>query len=275
MTARATPAKAKPRATAAPRAAATSSKPRATRATPTKPRSPAPPRAPRATAATSTADARATPAERAAPTRRPGGRRATFHHGDLRRALIGAALDLVAEGQGETFTLREAARRVGVNHRAVYHHFADKRALLAAAVIEGWHGQLDEIRAELARQPVTQSTRDRLLAIGRAYVRYALARPAHYRAMFGARLNTDGRFADLEAVLGEAIQLVAVEVRRGIERAELPPGTEVLQATMTLWATVHGIADLLIEGRIQVRPARALSYAELLLRPVVAGLELA
>lgn len=218
---------------------------------------------------------RATPAPKpkAAPrARRPAGRRDTFHHGDLRRALVGAALDLVAEGQGETFTLREAARRVGVNHRAVYHHFADKRSLLAAAVIEGWRGQLDEIRAELAMQPADQPTHERLLAIGRAYVRYALARPAHYRAMFGARLNADGRFTDLEAVLAEATSLVATEIKRGIERAELPPGTDVLQATMTLWASVHGVSDLMIEGRIQARPGRALTYAERLLRAVVVGL---
>src|SRR5690349_16233121 len=100
---------------------------------------------------------------RAKPTaRRPAGKRATFHHGDLRRALIEAALGLVDEG--DNFTLREAARRVGVNHRAVYHHFADKRALLVAVAIDGWVGLLEHIMSEVVELPTGASLRERLLA---------------------------------------------------------------------------------------------------------------
>lgn len=207
-------------------------------------------------------------------TRRPTVRRATFHHGDLRRALVAAALTLVAEGQGESFTLREAARRVGVNHRAVYHHFADKRTLLVAVAIEGWRGLLDRIREVLAKQPADAPTHDRLLAVGKAYVVHALAHPEHYRVMFGARLNLDGRFPDLEAVMQEAITMVTAELQRGMARRELPAGRDITLSAMTLWAAIHGVTHLVLEQRIVIKPTKLAGYVEQLLQPLLRGLEL-
>jgi AcrR family transcriptional regulator len=202
--------------------------------------------------------------------RRPAGKRATFHHGDLRRALIEAALGLVDEG--DTFTLREAARRVGVNHRAVYHHFADKRALLVAVAIDGWIGLLGHIRTEVIELPTGASLRERLLALGRAYVGYALSHPAHYRVMYGPRLNLDGRFPELEAVLQETMAFATAELARGVARGELASSRDLTQATLTLWASVHGVAHLVLERRIQVRAALVPLYVEVLLRPTIEGL---
>jgi AcrR family transcriptional regulator len=210
---------------------------------------------------------------RSAPApRRAAGKRATFHHGDLRRALVQAALELVAQAQDDSFTLREAARRVGVNHRAVYHHFADKRALLVAVAIDGWQGLFARIRDTLDDQPTGAGLRQRLLALGQAYVGYALDHPAHYRVMYGPRLNLDGRFPELEAVLQETMAFVTDELRRGIERGELPASRDLTQSTLTLWAAVHGVAHLVLERRIQVRAALVPLYVEVLLRPTVEGL---
>jgi len=206
------------------------------------------------------------------PARRPAGKRATFHHGDLRRALIEAALALVGDAQGEGFTLREAARRVGVNHRAVYHHFADKRALLVAVAIDGWRGLFERIRTEVADQPTGASLRERLLALGRAYVGYALDHPAHYRVMYGPRLNLDGRFPELEEVLQETMAFATAELQRGVDRGELAADRDLTQAMLTLWASVHGVAHLVLERRIQVRAALVPLYVEVLLRPTVEGL---
>jgi AcrR family transcriptional regulator len=206
--------------------------------------------------------------------RKPSGKRATFHHGDLRRALVQAALELVAQAQDDSFTLREAARRVGVNHRAVYHHFADKRALLVAVAIDGWRGLFERIRDVLDDQPTGASLRQRLLAIGQTYVGYALDHPAHYRVMYGPRLNVDGRFPELEAVLQETMAFVSDELRRGIERGELPASRDLTQSMLTLWAAVHGVAHLVLERRIQVRAALVPLYVEVLLRPTVEGLTL-
>jgi len=186
---------------------------------------------------------------------------------------MAAALELVAEGHFEGFTLREAARRVGVNHRAVYHHFADKRALLVALAIEGWHSLIAAMRDELDRQSEAAPTRERLLAVARAYIAWAVAYPAQYRVTLGPRLNDDGRFPELETAIGDAMAVATGEVRRGIERGELA-GRDLLQATLSLWGALHGIAELVLERRIRVRRELVPLYAEVLVRPTVLGLEM-
>ncbi|HVK76569.1 MAG TPA: TetR/AcrR family transcriptional regulator [Kofleriaceae bacterium] len=196
--------------------------------------------------------------------------RATYHHGDLRRELVRVALALVDEGQGDSFTLREAARRVGVNHRAVYHHFADKRELLAAIAIEGYEQLAAAMHAAVADLPPTPVT-DRLLAVAAAYVRFAHEHPAHYRVMFGPRLNRDGRFPTIEAALQQSIDLVGRELSAGFATGELAP-RDTFQATLSLWAALHGVAQLILDRRIQVRPALIPRYAAELVRPMILGL---
>src|SRR5271163_5310425 len=105
-------------------------------------------------------------------------RRDSYHHGDLKRALTSAALSLVAEKGPKGFTLTEAARRAGVSAAAPYRHFADKAHLLATVAEQGFrelHTALTTA-AEAAIDPTA-----RLIGIGRAYVRWAVAHPDHYR----------------------------------------------------------------------------------------------
>src|SRR5262249_49550866 len=113
-------------------------------------------------------------------------RRATYHHGDLKNGLIKVALELIAESGAESFTLREAARRLGVNHRAVYRLFEDKRSLLAAVAEQGFARLTEQGGKERARWPEDQVI-DRLLGMGVAYVRFAIAHPGHFLVMFGPR----------------------------------------------------------------------------------------
>jgi AcrR family transcriptional regulator len=84
-------------------------------------------------------------------------RRSTYHHGDLPRALRDAARRLVAEHGPEGFTLREAARDVGVSHAAAYRHFADKRALLAAVCEDGYRALATTLRAANRRRPADEA----------------------------------------------------------------------------------------------------------------------
>src|SRR5271163_1488355 len=110
-------------------------------------------------------------------------RRDSYHHGDLKRALTSAALSLVAERGPKGFTLTEAARRAGVSAAAPYRHFADKAHLLATVAEQGFlelHTALTAA-ADAESEPVSK-----LVAIGRAYVRWAVTHPDHYRVMFGA-----------------------------------------------------------------------------------------
>ncbi|MCA9610340.1 MAG: TetR/AcrR family transcriptional regulator, partial [Myxococcales bacterium] len=104
----------------------------------------------------------------------------SYHHGDLRQALIDASLALIEEGGVQALSLRKAARRAGVSPGAPYHHFPSRSALLAALSIEGFtrlHAKLDEVRA------CCDGPEARLGACGRAYIAFAREHPAYFRVM--------------------------------------------------------------------------------------------
>src|SRR5271170_962301 len=136
----------------------------------------------------------------------------TYHHGDLRRAVIDTAMAMLNEENGSQFTLREVARRAGVSHAAPYKHFPDKAALLTEMALLGF----DRLRqAVTATKPQrTKSLRDELFAMARAYVRFGTSNPALYRLMFSMDA---GKPADVHlneralAAFGSLIELL----RRG------------------------------------------------------------
>src|SRR5271165_3369914 len=109
-----------------------------------------------------------------------------YHHGDLRRAIVRAALEILTETQTLEFSLRELARRAGVSHNAPYKHFADKRELLAAVSAGGFEALTKRMAREIAGQ---NNARALLLAMLRAYVRQGVENPALYRLMFGGYLS--------------------------------------------------------------------------------------
>jgi AcrR family transcriptional regulator len=203
---------------------------------------------------------RARPTRRAKPraTRRLG--RETYHHGDLRRALIDAAVAIIADLGAEAFTLREAARRLGVNHRAAYRHFADKARLLAAVAEQGLTALIEGARAEIATARASDPEA-RLVAMARAYVAFAAQHPAHFRVMFGPRL--DGGF---DEPLAEAYQLLEAEIR-GAVGAAVPAG-EVSDAAIAYWSTLHGLASLVLMKRVRAEELRV----ERVVRRVLRGL---
>lgn len=170
--------------------------------------------------------------------------RARYHHGDLRRALLDAALELIAESGVSALSLRAVARRAQVSHAAPYHHFADRGALVAAVAEEGFWALRS---AMLARIDGVCSPAQQLQASGIAYVRFALEHPAHFRVMFSAELAERSTYAGLKeaaaashAVLEEAIVRcqAAGEVRSGDPR--------VLSGAA--WSLVHGVATLILDG---------------------------
>jgi AcrR family transcriptional regulator len=163
--------------------------------------------------------------------RRAAPRRTSYHHGDLREALLKAAVELVEELGPDGFTLREAARKVGVTHTAPYRHFADRDALLVAA---------------MARLAGLTEPRQRLQALGIAYVEYAVAHPSHFRVMHGgiADACSDPAFVQAKA----ATFGLLLEIVGACEAAGLIPAGSVPRYALSAWATVHGLAELLISG---------------------------
>jgi AcrR family transcriptional regulator len=172
--------------------------------------------------------------------------RDSYHHGDLKRALTSAALSLVAERGPKGFTLTEAARRAGVSAAAPYRHFADKADLLATVAEQGF---LDLHTALTAGADAASGPSDKLIGIGRAYVRWAVGHPDQYRVMFGAD-NDKAKHPSLAVAAGQAfghlLDAIAECQGAGLLRAQ-----DSHTAAGPLWSLVHGIASLAIEGELR------------------------
>lgn len=198
-----------------------------------------------------------------------------YHHGDLRRALIDTALQLVTEEQDWTFSLREVARRAGVSHRAPYNHFTDRLDLLAAIAAVGF----EKLREGLLRaMEGVEGAEAILAAICRTYVCMGLENPALYRLMFGPALSNTGSAdrpaiaraagAKARAVLEEVIQAGA---RGGLFAVAPDDLRDVALAALSVWSATHGLTMLAID-RISRTDLSVGDMIDRLLRMVVAGL---
>ena len=184
--------------------------------------------------------------------------RDTYHHGDLRRALLDAGIELARAGGPDAVVLREATRRVGVSPNAAYRHFADREALLADVCDAAQAALAAAIDAEFATIPEGEpgaTARLQLRAVGTAYVAFALDEPGLFRTAFfvpadladaarPTRAGPSGRtpFELLTAALDEF-------VASGIMPPERRP-----QAEFLAWSSVHGFATLLIDGPLRALP---------------------
>ena len=174
----------------------------------------------------------------------------TYHHGDLRRALIDAALALVAETHRWDLSLREVARRAGVSHNAPYAHFQDKGALLAAVGIR----LFESLRgAATAAAAGCRTAEEALVAIGKAYIAFGLQNGAQYRLMSGQALAVDGQLPEpvreaAEAARGVLRGIIIRGSRDGSFDVNPDDGDEVAAAVVSAWSLVHGFTLLAIDG---------------------------
>jgi AcrR family transcriptional regulator len=168
-----------------------------------------------------------------------------YHHGNLKEALIRAALELIAEKGPGGFTFAEAARWAGVSPAAPYRHFRDRDELLASVALRGF----ERFEAVLARawddgRPDVFAALDRL---GKAYLEFARSEPAFYSAMFEAGIPLA-----ISAELREAGDRAFAVLRGAAERlcAQLPPKARppALMVALHIWAMAHGIASLFGRG---------------------------
>lgn len=170
-------------------------------------------------------------------------KRSTYHHGDLKRALVDAALGLVAEKGPKGFTLSEAARRAGVSLAAPYRHFTDKAHLLAAVAEQGFLALHQALTDGLADNV---EAAEQVVECSRRYVGWAVAHPDHYRVMFGADTDKAQHPGLLEA--GELTFGVLLEVIGRCQAAGLIESGDPRRVAGPMWSTVHGIASLAISG---------------------------
>lgn len=171
-----------------------------------------------------------------------------YHHGDLSRALLQEAVRTIQRGGIQTLTLRGVGEKLGVSRTALYRHFSDKSALLAAVAREGFR----TLRLQLLDVWQTHSGgRTGLDAMGLAYVQFAVDHPSHYRVMFGGYVDAAGpRDPELAQEGGAAFQGL-VDAIVSLQQQGLVKPDPPLQLAQHIWATVHGIAMLAIDGQLK------------------------
>jgi len=166
-----------------------------------------------------------------------------YHHGDLRRALLDAALALVTEHGPAALSLREVARRAGVSHAAPTHHFRNKAGLLTAIAADGYR-RLAEALARAGAGPREGATPFREQGV--AYVVFATEHPAHFAVMRAPYLlDVD------DAELASARDSAGEQLRAG---AATLGGNGAAATPLAAWSLVHGLASLLLEGNIRLAP---------------------
>jgi len=168
-----------------------------------------------------------------------------YHHGNLRQALVEAALSLI-EARGPTgFTLSEAAKQAGVTPAAVYRHFDGREDLIAEAARQGYEVFADLMEYAYAKgQPSALASFE---ATGRAYLAFARKYPGHYVAMFESGISVN-RTPELALVASRAhgvLERAAVELSRHIAPDKRPPAQMV---SAHIWAMCHGVVELFARG---------------------------
>lgn len=165
--------------------------------------------------------------------------RSTYHHGDLRAAILAEAARQVAERGADRVSLRELARGAGVSHAAPAHHFTDRRGLFTALATEGF---------QLLAAALTDA-RPRFVDAALAYVRFALGHPGHYEVMFDKSLldTSDNALATAEAAAG-------AELSRGVATLTDPHAqADPAAAELAAWSLVHGFSMLWLNDAVSAR----------------------
>jgi AcrR family transcriptional regulator len=168
-----------------------------------------------------------------------------YHHGNLKEALLRAALELIAQKGPAGFTFAEAARWAGVSPAAPYRHFRDRDELLASVALRGFH----QFEQALARawdegRPDVFFALDRL---GRAYLDFARSEPAYYSAMFegGVPLADNPELRDAGDRAFAVLRAAAEKLCAQVPARDRPPA---LMVALHIWAMAHGIASLFGRG---------------------------
>ena len=172
----------------------------------------------------------------------------SYHHGDLRAALIKAATAEIERGGYENLSLRELADSVGVSRGAPYRHFADRRALLAAVAAAGFERLTASYRKAMGSGKTPQ---DRLVAAGRGYLRFAAERPQMFRLMFVSDLLGGGTVPPDAALAEAAGESYFVFERLVAATLDNPDDRTVKAAAIKIMSTGFGFALLRMNNRFK------------------------
>ena len=174
------------------------------------------------------------------------GERLSYHHGDLRQALLVAAKALIAEAGIENLSLRKLAERAGVSRTAPYHHFSDKNDLLCAIAAQGFLRRHQEARDTFNNSRLTAEEKFAEFICG--YIKFAVNNPEEYELMFGRNIwKQKNSTQELRDVAYPCFQH-QLEMVTSWQEVGLISGDNPLRTSQVIWGAVHGIAKLWIDG---------------------------
>lgn len=160
-----------------------------------------------------------------------------YHHGDLRQAILDAALEITASSGLEGLSLREIARKIGVTTAAPYHHFQDRQALLLELAIDAY-GKLREA-LERAKASAPDAGAE-VAAAATAYYRFGRQHRAEYAIMFAGEFTTHARFGEMMSAANACLDLVRTSIADASRLGE----KETAEAAFCAWSLLHGILQL-------------------------------
>ena len=171
----------------------------------------------------------------------------TYHHGDLKNALIQAGVEILSKEGVGGLSLRKVAQRAGVSHNAPYSHFPDKQSLIAAISTEGFKQLYDEVEIAILSHP--DDPKRQLQDGASAYLRFAMNHTDTFKIMFSSALKKEKDYPAFVEISHRAFGRVVDIVRACQEAGLLRPAPPELTA-ITVWGQIHGIVSLMLEGQI-------------------------
>jgi AcrR family transcriptional regulator len=189
----------------------------------------------------------------------------SYHHGDLKNALIEAGLKTLAESGANGLSLRRVAELAGVSHSAPYAHFKDKEELIAAIATTGFH-RLHE-RLDAAANKISGEPSQQIVQAAWAYLDFAIEQTELFRLMFSRMLSNTTPYAELDEVTRRLFQSV-VQVASQCGSAQKKSDQSAELTALIIWGQVHGIVQLALENQIASSLLDAYSVKEILRRAV-------
>jgi AcrR family transcriptional regulator len=169
----------------------------------------------------------------------------TYHHGDLRRALIEEAGNVLESEGAASISLRRLARKLGVSHAAPGHHFSDRAELLSELAADGYAGLADSLGEAMESTPPEEW----LKATGRAYIRFGMANPERYRMMFASQLMGEDCPERLRTESSRAYLMLLQASYQGLPDLD-PADYQVGTTELFAWSLVHGAVMLWLDGQL-------------------------
>jgi AcrR family transcriptional regulator len=185
----------------------------------------------------------------------------TYHHGNLKEALISAGLEILSEQGIEGLSLRNVAKKIGVSHTASYNHFPDKQALLAAISTAG-HEQLHQILLDTFEK-TKHSSSHIISEIAWTYLQFALDNPAIFKLMFSGALEEERDHPEYVEISQKSIVLFEDMIVFSQNKGQLPEGKVEIIA-IKLWSLVHGFTYLMLENQFPLEYLQGQELREML-----------